>query len=425
MKRQGKKGRLLGLLLLLAVIGAGLLLIIFRAEIFPESSPAQRGARLMETAGCWSCHSAESGAFNPDRGKHPAEYSTVHSLFRERLSLAEMRQWIAQGLSEARANSQAYMASREREALKMPAYKNHLSVAEIDEIIAYLALEQYRHDVKQSLRQGDAHDLPRGELLAHRMACYSCHGVLGQGGTGNLDSLKSYIPGFFGSDFDALTAGERSQVLEWIRDGASQAFLDQSFLGFHPGRYFRDSQAIGMPAYKDYLSEQDLEELADHVLELRSWGPLNARDFFQKRPLKAPQRDEDDEASPVAGSERNSEGDSALFDQVRPILTRCVKCHGPSEHKSEYRMDTREHLLAGGEIAEFMERSTAVAGDPGASMIITFVEAAEEDPYNEIYPMPPEGDRLTTQEIELLRRWIREGLPWPSGEELLPPENEN
>ncbi|HSR69106.1 MAG TPA: c-type cytochrome [Acidobacteriota bacterium] len=419
------------LLLLLAALTLTVLVIVFRDEIFPEYSPAQRGARLMEEAGCWSCHNpASSGAFNPAKDDSAQEYSSIPSLFSQRMSIAEMRQWIADGITDEKEHSQVYMASRQQEALKMPAYKHHLSVEQIDDIIAYLALEQYRYEVDQALRQGSDYPLTPGEALAHRMACYSCHGALGQGGIGNLDSLKGYIPGFFGDDFDALTgAGERTQVLEWIRDGASQAFLDQGFLGFSPGRYFQQRQAIDMPAYADHMSEEDLQALTDHVLELRALGPLTARQFLREKPLGRT-----DAADPAEGEEpvrtddltsaRNSDADYSLFYQVRPILRRCLNCHGPGEQKSEFRMDTRERMLAGGEIAEFMERKAVVPGDPDASMLVTFIEADEEDPYNEIYPMPPKGDPLTPGEIELIRRWIRENIPWPPGEELLPPEEE-
>ncbi|MEJ2082755.1 MAG: hypothetical protein P8Y94_11435, partial [Acidobacteriota bacterium] len=48
------------------------------------------------------------------------------------------------------------------------------------------------------------------------------------------------------------------------------------------------------------------------------------------------------------------------------------------------------------------------------SLVIQNVTATEEDPFKEIHPMPPDGNpRLSPSEIEILRRWIDGGAPWP------------
>ena len=38
---------------------------------------------------------------------------------------------------------------------------------------------------------------------------------------------------------------------------------------------------------------------------------------------------------------------------IKPILRKtCIRCHGPKKQKSEYRLDSREAALAGGEIGK-------------------------------------------------------------------------
>jgi mono/diheme cytochrome c family protein len=92
----------------------------------------------------------------------------------------------------------------------------------------------------------------------------------------------------------------------------------------------------------------------------------------------------------------------------------CLRCHGPEKQRSSYRMDRHEALLKGGEIAEFKGTAAVIPGDPAGSLMIRFVEAEAEDPLQEIYPMPPPDDnpRLTREQIETLKTWIRQGARW-------------
>ena len=106
--------------------------------------------------------------------------------------------------------------------------------------------------------------------------------------------------------------------------------------------------------------------------------------------------------------------------QVKPLLRRCLNCHGPSDRKSEFRMETREGLLKGGEISDFLGEPTVEPGNADKGLLIRFVLTPEDDPDNEVYRMPPEGERLTPEQIVLLRQWINQGLEWPPGATLIP-----
>jgi mono/diheme cytochrome c family protein len=91
---------------------------------------------------------------------------------------------------------------------------------------------------------------------------------------------------------------------------------------------------------------------------------------------------------------------------VRPILAkRCYTCHGPEKHKGGLRLDRKAEALAGGDSGPPFE-----AGKSAESLLIEKV--ASDDPE---LVMPPEGERLTDQEIALLRAWIDQGASWPDG----------
>lgn len=92
---------------------------------------------------------------------------------------------------------------------------------------------------------------------------------------------------------------------------------------------------------------------------------------------------------------------------VRPILSsRCFACHGPDDdhREADLRFDTAE-----GGTADLGGYAAIVPGDPEASELLTRVTTDDPD-----LQMPPadSGERLTTEEVETLRKWIAEGATW-------------
>ena len=397
-----------------------LLAVFFGDELFPEYSPAERGAEVAQKAGCFSCHGVGvvDGSPNPALDTRETEFPSIPSLFEQRHSLEELREWIEDGISSEKRKSAAYQKALDERLLQMPAFDSHLTRAEIDDLMAYVALMQYEEAARNSS------PVSRGEQLARRYACFTCHGPLGQGGVQNPGSLKGYIPGFFGQDFRALTEnGDRNNVIEWIENGVSDSFLNTGFLGFYPGRFFTERQAIQMPAYKEVMSAEDTAILADFVLELLEQGPLDAQTLVAYRPFDGGSTAQ----IPADAQPSGAPSSEPLFAQASSILERsCVSCHGPEKQRSSYRLDIREQAFQGGEIADFMETPAVVPGDRSKGLLLPFVEAEEEDPDNEIYPMPPgKNPRLTAAEIELLAQWIEEGAPWPRDYQLREPPGEN
>ena len=92
---------------------------------------------------------------------------------------------------------------------------------------------------------------------------------------------------------------------------------------------------------------------------------------------------------------------------IRPILSdKCFTCHGPDPLKrmSKLRLDTQA-----GAFADLGGRFAVVSGDPARSEI--YRRISSPDP---AVKMPPAffGRTLTASEIDLIRRWIKQGAKW-------------
>lgn len=89
---------------------------------------------------------------------------------------------------------------------------------------------------------------------------------------------------------------------------------------------------------------------------------------------------------------------------VEPILNgSCLKCHGPDKQKSDYRIDSREAAIRGGD-----EGPAILVGDSAKSPLIRFVARIDED----IQMPPSKGSALSVEQIGILRAWIDQGAIW-------------
>lgn len=89
--------------------------------------------------------------------------------------------------------------------------------------------------------------------------------------------------------------------------------------------------------------------------------------------------------------------------EVLPILARhCAKCHLGDRAKGGLRLETREHLLQGGDSG-----SAAVVGASARSLFIERI--TESDPE---FRMPQDAEPLGGKQVDILRRWIDQGLMW-------------
>jgi hypothetical protein len=93
---------------------------------------------------------------------------------------------------------------------------------------------------------------------------------------------------------------------------------------------------------------------------------------------------------------------------ILPILSNnCFTCHGPddAERKGGLRLDTHAGVLAGGKSGE----QAVIPGQSAQSEMILRITSPHED---EMMPPADAPKKLSTTQIELLKRWIDEGAPW-------------
>ncbi len=88
--------------------------------------------------------------------------------------------------------------------------------------------------------------------------------------------------------------------------------------------------------------------------------------------------------------------------EVRPILQKCLPCHGPDEHSRMANLRLDSHEAATGQNGG---HAGLVPGDSSASRMLARVTA-------ETNRMPPTGDRLSPAEVETLRQWIDAGAEY-------------
>lgn len=97
--------------------------------------------------------------------------------------------------------------------------------------------------------------------------------------------------------------------------------------------------------------------------------------------------------------------DAVGYDQVRSVIRkRCVTCHNPDEMRGDLDLSGLEVLMAGASSGPIV-----VAGKPNQSALYKTV-AHLEDPV-----MPPNSPRIPGRELDLIRRWIEDGLVEKSG----------
>lgn len=88
---------------------------------------------------------------------------------------------------------------------------------------------------------------------------------------------------------------------------------------------------------------------------------------------------------------------------IAPIFeANCVKCHNESKKKGGYRLDATDRLFAAGESGNV----PIVPGKADESRLVKMIEGKGEFADS---IMPPKGNPLTYQQIQLIRQWIDDG----------------
>ncbi len=212
--------------------------------------PVQRGADLALAQGCVDCHGGP--------GVSPLLPRSFADL--DDLDPVTLREWILDGMPLGVRQDPEGRAALEAAAIQMPAWRERLSEAQVDDLVAYL----------RALAGAEVPEDPvalSGHAVAERLGCFRCHGPGGRGAVSNPGSLKGYIPAWDGRDFTELVADE-GELREWILGGRPQRLQANPL-----ARFFLDRQAIRMPAFRGHITEEELRAIETYIGWLRASVP--------------------------------------------------------------------------------------------------------------------------------------------------------
>ena len=90
--------------------------------------------------------------------------------------------------------------------------------------------------------------------------------------------------------------------------------------------------------------------------------------------------------------------------QIRPLFAKhCYACHGPDKQEAGLRLDQEKIVYS-----KLESGDTAIAPKQlKRSELFHRIVSQEKD-----LQMPPEGDRLSKNEIDLIKKWINQGAIW-------------
>jgi mono/diheme cytochrome c family protein len=223
----------------------------------PQLPPAERGRRLAEAQGCFTCHGAAGtkGAANPGRtDKSVPTFAGDLMMYAD--NAEDVRAWILDGGTPRKRASRTWQQQRDAGALRMPAFRGRLSSAQVSDLVAYVML------VSDSPEPADSLALA-GRDRAKALGCTGCHGFGGRLAHPNPGSFKGYIPSWDGADFPELVQDER-EFGQWVRQGVADRFRANPAAAF-----FLRRAGLHMPAYDKHLADGDLAALWAYVRWLR------------------------------------------------------------------------------------------------------------------------------------------------------------
>jgi mono/diheme cytochrome c family protein len=243
-------------------LAAGALALVLVGAYFAVRSwrgrnvgPVERGFRVAQAHGCFTCHGAGGlRGFEDDGRVGSVPPFTPDEVSAHAKTVDEIREWILDGMPRRLRDEPAEPG--EPPVLSMPAWRDVLSAREVDDVVAYV------------VAVSDFGSAPEGQVLAGRdaavkLGCFQCHGAQGRGNPPNPGSLKGYIPSWDGADYPELVRDD-AELREWIRDGSPRRLREHRIAS-----YFLEKQAVKMPAYKDRVTEEELQALAAYIKWIR------------------------------------------------------------------------------------------------------------------------------------------------------------
>ena len=110
--------------------------------------------------------------------------------------------------------------------------------------------------------------------------------------------------------------------------------------------------------------------------------------------------------SPLVSATATDEAGLSFNHDVRPILARCLACHGPdaAARIADLRLDDRDDAIR--------ERRSGRVIHPGDSSSSLLLDRVTSDDPELVMPPPGSGAPLSEREVDVLRRWIEAGAEY-------------
>ena len=111
-------------------------------------------------------------------------------------------------------------------------------------------------------------------------------------------------------------------------------------------------------------------------------------------------------AEKISNIEKDSgETDDLAVSAFHILEQNCFRCHGNEKQKGGLDLSNKQTALLGGE----SETPAIIPKDPMGSEIMVRIISKDED-----LIMPPSGDHLSKEQIDLVGKWIQQGANWLS-----------
>ena len=215
-----------------------------------EQNPLLQGRQLARDVGCLTCHDPYRGQEIPNPGSRWSSVPRFEAgnamMYAE--SRQEIEEFIRFGAPRSWQLDFEAVARLVDQRVRMPAYDARLSDGEIEALTTWASVVE---GVEVAGDEGAA----AGRQLARQNGCISCHGLEGAGGLPNPRSLGGFIPGFLGANFTDLVRN-RAEFDEWVRSGTLERLKGNPLIR----RAWR-RQTLPMPAYREALSEEEVDAL--------------------------------------------------------------------------------------------------------------------------------------------------------------------
>ncbi|NIM65854.1 MAG: c-type cytochrome [Candidatus Latescibacteria bacterium] len=234
----------------------------------PRLTPTMHGAKLAQELGCFACHGPRGtgGVANPGSEEEEVPAWDGGNAMMYVKNEQEIREWILYGHPKRLENEHRHESASNPELrgdenhvqdgsnafpLRMPRFEDVISKKGLDDLVAFYKAVAAFETLPEQAREG--------YQAASRLGCFGCHGPGGRIGSKNPRSFKVYIPPWHGRDFADLVKNDE-ELREWILDGTIDRFESSPV-----ARYFTRRQVIQMPAYKDALSDRELDALVAYI----------------------------------------------------------------------------------------------------------------------------------------------------------------